>query len=83
MNRARGLLGMLTVIICAFAFFISIEVKGQTAATRPEIVTVRPQETDELLANLGMGWYPLSEIEIRNPKHEIRQGTPGGANSKP
>jgi hypothetical protein len=56
MNRARGLLGMLTVIICAFAFFISIEVKGQTAATRPEVVTVRPEETDELLANPGMGW---------------------------
>jgi len=29
------------------------------------------------------GWYPVSEIEIRNPKHEIHQGTPGGANSKP
>lgn len=29
---------------------------GKDSAVRPEIVTVVPEETDELLANPGIGW---------------------------
>ncbi len=56
MNRVKSLLRMLAVIVCGFALFITVEVDGETVSARPETVTIRPEETDELLANPGMGW---------------------------
>src|SRR3990172_7745172 len=66
MNRARGFLRMLTVVICGFALFTTVEVDGETAAARPEVVTVRPEETDELMANPGIGWETFHRTRAKD-----------------
>ena len=52
MRRAKSIL----VITAALTPFSFLAVSGQQAASGQHRVTIVPEETDELLANPGMGW---------------------------
>jgi len=52
MRRAKSILA----ITAAFSLFSFLAASGQQAASGQHTVTVVPEETDELLANPGMGW---------------------------
>ncbi len=41
---------------CTLSFFFACTTMGKWQTRRPEVVTVVPEETDELLSNPGMGW---------------------------
>jgi len=52
MRRVKSILEI-TVALALFSLFSAW---GQQAASGQDMVTVVPEETDELLANPGMGW---------------------------
>ncbi|OHB65834.1 MAG: hypothetical protein A2Y76_07855, partial [Planctomycetes bacterium RBG_13_60_9] len=56
MNRFRATLQVVTILICIPAFASPAQANNRGAAASTGIVTVVPQETDELLANPGIGW---------------------------
>ena len=52
MSRFRTFLPIVTILACIPPFLAS----GQDKSISAEIVTILPEETDELLANPGIGW---------------------------
>lgn len=52
MSRSRTILQIVTILACIPAFVAS----GQDRDISADVVTVSPEETDELLANPGIGW---------------------------
>ena len=56
MDRLRTILHIVTVLACIAISTALGQNQNKGASTSPEIVIVTPEETDELLANPGIGW---------------------------
>ena len=57
MNRSKAL------VLIGAIFILSASAQGQQAGPNSDTVTVVPQETDELLANPGMGWQTFHRTQ--------------------
>ena len=56
MKRCRVIIRIVTILVCAPALVALGQASSGETAGSAGLVTVRPEETDELLANPGMGW---------------------------
>jgi hypothetical protein len=66
MNRRASVFGTAVLVVCAFVFVAGAEVLAEARGASPEIVTVRPEESDELLANPGIGWETFHRTRDRD-----------------
>ena len=56
MDKLRAILQVVTVVVCAPALATPSPTKPKENGASAEVVTVLPEETEELLANPGIGW---------------------------
>ncbi len=66
MDRLRTLLQVVTFLACLPALVAPGQDKNKGTPPSTEIVTITPEETDELLANPGIGWETFGRTRDRD-----------------
>ncbi len=66
MDRLRIILPVVTLLACVPALTALGQDSGKNAPASAEVMTILPEETDELLANPGIGWETFGRTRDRD-----------------